>query len=84
MTEPSIYPAHSDTHTRLAERLRDGLPGYLGIELVAVGTGYLCVEMVLGPQHMAANDYLHAGSIVTLAGIVAGIALSAWADERWS
>jgi 1,4-dihydroxy-2-naphthoyl-CoA hydrolase len=57
---------------RLSARLREGLPGHLGIELVAVHEGQLIMQMPLRPIHMAANGYLHAGSVVTLADTACG------------
>jgi uncharacterized protein (TIGR00369 family) len=78
MKEPPDAPAtpathvHSDPLSRRALRLRDGLPGQLGIELVEVRPGYLCLEMAIRPQHMAANGYLHAGAVVTLADTACG------------
>jgi uncharacterized protein (TIGR00369 family) len=65
-------PAQFDLHTRLAERLHGGLPGHLGIELAAVHPGYLALSLEIQPHHMAANGYLHAGAVVTLADTACG------------
>jgi uncharacterized protein (TIGR00369 family) len=50
------------------------LPGYLGIEIVAVGDQSLTAQLPIKPHHLAPNGYLHAGSVVTLADTAAGYA----------
>ena len=70
--EESSLPSEAAYHDRLAKRLDSGLPGHLGIELVEVRPGYLCAQMQIRPHHMAANGYLHAGSVVTLADTACG------------
>lgn len=61
-----------ELHTRLARRLANGLSGHLGLELVTVRPGYLCLQVMIQPMHLAANGYLHAGTIVTLADSACG------------
>jgi uncharacterized protein (TIGR00369 family) len=61
-----------ELHVHLAGRMKDGLPGHLGIQLVAVRRGYLCAQMQIAGQHLAANGYLHAGSVVALADTACG------------
>jgi uncharacterized protein (TIGR00369 family) len=63
---------HADLYKQLAERLRNGLAAHLGIQLLEVRHGYLCAQMEITPHHMAANGYLHAGSVVTLADTACG------------
>lgn len=65
-------PAQPDLKGLLAERLRSGLPGHLGLELVAVCPGFLCLALSIDERHMAANGYLHAGTVVTLADTACG------------
>jgi uncharacterized protein (TIGR00369 family) len=48
-------------------------PAHLGIRVVAVGDGELTAEMEVQPQLLAANGYLHAGSVVTLADTASGL-----------
>jgi 1,4-dihydroxy-2-naphthoyl-CoA hydrolase len=50
----------------------DTFPGYLGIEVTAVTTGFASARMALKKELFAPNGYLHAGSIVSLADTVAG------------
>ncbi len=54
-------------------RRGDGLlPGYLGIVFTHVADGELRAELPLRRELMAANGYLHAGTVVTLADTTAG------------
>jgi uncharacterized protein (TIGR00369 family) len=49
-----------------------GLPGHLGIVITKVGPAELSSELKVQPALMAANGYLHAGTVVTLADTSAG------------
>ena len=64
--------AHSDLHKQLAARMNSGLAAHLGIQLVEVRPGYLCAQLEIAPHHIAANGYLHAGCVVTLADTACG------------
>ena len=76
--EPTASSLGMDTEmpdpqfTWLADRLRRGLGGHLGIELVEARRGYLVTQITVADQHMAANGYLHAGAVVTLADTACG------------
>ena len=48
------------------------LPGHLGIVVTKVGESELRSELAIGPVLMAANGFLHAGTVVTLADTSAG------------
>jgi 1,4-dihydroxy-2-naphthoyl-CoA hydrolase len=48
------------------------LVAHLGIVFTALGDGSIEAEMRVGPQLMAANGFLHAGSVVSLADTCAG------------
>ena len=48
------------------------LPAYLGIVITHVGPSALHAELALRGELMAANGYLHAGGVVTLADTAAG------------
>jgi uncharacterized protein (TIGR00369 family) len=54
------------------QRSAGGLPGHLGIRIVAIGDGTLTAELEVLPHLLAANGYLHAGSVVTLADTASG------------
>ncbi len=53
------------------------LPGTLGINIVSVGAGEVRAEMPFQDSLMAANGYLHAGSLITLADTAAGYGCAA-------
>lgn len=65
-------PSPAELQRGLARRLADGLSGYLGFELVTVRPGFLCLQVTIQPEHLAANGYLHAGTVVTLADTACG------------
>ena len=54
------------------QRADSCLPGHLGIRFTHVAAGELHAEMTLRPELMAANGFLHAGSVVSLADTAAG------------
>jgi 1,4-dihydroxy-2-naphthoyl-CoA hydrolase len=81
VAENAANAAHPDLHTQLAARMRNGLAAHLGIHLREVRHGYLCVQMEIAPHHMAANGYLHAGSVVTLADTACGFGCFATLPE---
>lgn len=81
VAENAATAAHSDLHTQLAARLQSGLAAHLGIQLLEVRHGYLCAQMEIAPHHMAANGYLHAGSVVTLADTACGFGCFATLPE---
>jgi uncharacterized protein (TIGR00369 family) len=61
----------------LAERLSKGmkgrLPGLLGLELVSVERGKAEARLELRPELLAPNEFLHAGTIITMADSCAGM-----------
>ena len=72
MAEYAASAAHSNLQTQLAARMNSGLTAHLGIQLIEVRPGYLCAQLEILPHHIAANGYLHAGSVVTLADTACG------------
>jgi 1,4-dihydroxy-2-naphthoyl-CoA hydrolase len=72
VAENAAPAANSDLHTQLAARMKSGLAAHLGIELVEVRPGYLCAQLQIASHHIAANGYLHAGTVVTLADTACG------------
>src|SRR5450432_3016734 len=52
----------------------DRFPGFVGIEVLQVEKNFAIARMEIKNFHFAPNDYLHAGSIVTLADTIAGYA----------
>ncbi|TMM09536.1 MAG: PaaI family thioesterase [Actinobacteria bacterium] len=49
------------------------LPGLLGVELVAIERGSVEARLPIEEQLLAPNDYLHAGTVVTLADSCCGM-----------
>jgi len=60
------------TVEQLNQRSVGHLPGHLGIVITGVGPKEIRAELQIGKALMAANGFLHAGSIVTLADTAAG------------
>jgi 1,4-dihydroxy-2-naphthoyl-CoA hydrolase len=67
-TTPGITASLDHLNARSAGRL----PGLLGIEITAVEDGKLISRLVLKPEHLAPNGYLHAASAVALADTTCG------------
>ncbi|MEZ5997089.1 MAG: PaaI family thioesterase [Hyphomonas sp.] len=57
------------------------LPGHLGLEITRLGRDGAEGGFTIGPHHMAPNGFLHAGSLVTLADSLCGMACSASLPE---
>ncbi len=70
---PTPY-ARLDDHSAAAfNRFGEGhLPGYLGIEIVAVDPRRLVCRAPIRTELMAPNGYLHAGTLVVLADTLCG------------
>ncbi|HEY0467027.1 MAG TPA: PaaI family thioesterase [Polyangiaceae bacterium] len=49
-----------------------GLPGLLGIVVTEVAEGLLKAQFAVGPHLLAANGYMHGGSVASLADTCAG------------
>lgn len=69
ITPPQVA---TDWKSILSQRAHLGLPGHMGIEVVEVRTGFVCLQLVVQPHHVAPNGYLHAGTVVTLADTACG------------
>ena len=54
-------------------RAADKLPGYLGIEILAMEPGRSSVRMDVQPHHLAPNGYLHGGSVIAIADTACGV-----------
>ncbi|RIK41087.1 MAG: hypothetical protein DCC55_13060 [Chloroflexi bacterium] len=72
MSQPQSSQLPANLYATLVRRLQGGLPGHLDLELVELSPGSLTLQMTILPQHMAANGYLHAGAVVTLADTACG------------
>jgi 1,4-dihydroxy-2-naphthoyl-CoA hydrolase len=49
------------------------LPGVFGVELLEIRAGHVEARLELRPEHLAPNDFLHAGTVITLADTCAGM-----------
>ncbi len=58
----------------LNRRTGDNLPGWFGLKVVGISEGRLAMEVVIKPQFLAPNGYLHAASVIALADTAAGYA----------
>ena len=63
------------------ERSRGCLPGLLGVEITEVAQGLVRAQLAIEPKHFAANGFLHAATVVTLADTGAGYACIAHLPE---
>ena len=55
------------------ERIRGRLPDLLGLDLLEVEHGRSVMRLELREEHMAPNDFLHAGTVVSLADSSCGL-----------
>jgi 1,4-dihydroxy-2-naphthoyl-CoA hydrolase len=63
----------SKVRERFTAAMRGRLPGLFGVELLSIGHGRVESRLVLKPEHLAPNDFLHAGTVITLADTSAGM-----------
>ena len=56
----------------LNQRSHATLPGLIGLEIVSVEVGLLNSRLVIRPELLAPNGFLHAGTVVTLADTSCG------------
>ena len=76
----SVY--RTDHDLAFFNKLSEGcLPGLLGVKILQVCQGVLRVELAIEAHHFAANGFLHAGTVVTLADTGAGYACVAHLPE---
>src|SRR3954453_9961498 len=60
-------PAVSALHERMSAAMEGRLPGLFGVEIVSIEHGATETRLDLRPEHLAPNDFLHAGTVITLA-----------------
>jgi uncharacterized protein (TIGR00369 family) len=58
---------------RMSAAMEGRLPGVFGLELLSVEHGSVEARLELKPEHLAPNDFLHAGTVITLADSCAGM-----------
>jgi uncharacterized protein (TIGR00369 family) len=65
-----------------SEAMEGRLPGVFGIELLEIRSGHVEARLDLRPEHLAPNDFLHAGTVITLADSCAGMGCLASLPEE--
>jgi 1,4-dihydroxy-2-naphthoyl-CoA hydrolase len=63
------------------ERMRGRLPDLFGLDLLEVEHGRSVIRLELREEHMAPNDFLHAGTVVSLADSSCGLGCQASLPE---
>lgn len=58
---------------RMSAAMEGRLPGLFGVELLSIEPGAVETRLALKPEHLAPNDFLHAGTVITLADTSAGM-----------
>lgn len=71
---PYLMPDEALNPAAINARNAATLPGHLGIEVTRIDRDGMEGSFTIGPQHMAPNGYLHAGSLVSLADSLCGMA----------
>jgi uncharacterized protein (TIGR00369 family) len=61
------------TRDAFQQKMAGTLPGWFGLELQRIEYGLVAARLELRPEHLAPNEYLHAGTIVTLADSCCGM-----------
>jgi 1,4-dihydroxy-2-naphthoyl-CoA hydrolase len=63
----------SEALERFNAAMEGRLPGVFGMKLVAIAHGQADARLDLRPEHLAPNDFLHAGTVITLADSCCGM-----------
>ena len=58
------------------------LPGVFGVELLEIRSGHVQARLELRPEHLAPNDFLHDGTVITLADTCCGMGCLASMPEN--
>ena len=58
---------------RMSAAMEGRLPGLFGVALLSIEPGAVETRLALKPEHLAPNDFLHAGTVITLADTSAGM-----------
>jgi 1,4-dihydroxy-2-naphthoyl-CoA hydrolase len=67
---------------RFNAAMQGRLPGVFGIELVEIRSGLAEARLELRPEHLAPNEFLHAGTVITLADSCSGMGCLASLPEN--
>jgi 1,4-dihydroxy-2-naphthoyl-CoA hydrolase len=58
---------------RMSAAMEGRLPGLFGVEILSIEPGAVETRLALKDEHLAPNDFLHAGTVITLADTSAGM-----------
>jgi 1,4-dihydroxy-2-naphthoyl-CoA hydrolase len=58
---------------RLSAAMDGRLPGMFGVEILSIQHGETETRLALKEEHLAPNDFLHAGTVITLADTSCGM-----------
>lgn len=67
---------------RMSAAMEGRLPGLFGVELLSIEHGATETRLDLRAEHLAPNDFLHAGTIITLADTSCGMGCLASLPEH--
>jgi 1,4-dihydroxy-2-naphthoyl-CoA hydrolase len=67
------FPGVDALRERMAAAMEGRLPGLFGVELLSIESGAVETRLALKEEHLAPNDFLHAGTVITLADTSAGM-----------
>jgi 1,4-dihydroxy-2-naphthoyl-CoA hydrolase len=67
---------------RLSRAMDGRLPGMFGLELLSIEPGAVEGRLVLKPEHLAPNDFLHAATVIAIADSCAGMGCIASLPEE--
>jgi 1,4-dihydroxy-2-naphthoyl-CoA hydrolase len=67
---------------RFTAAMEGRLPGVFGVELIEIRSGRCEARLDLRPEHLAPNEFLHAGTVITLADSCAGMGCLASLPEE--
>ena len=67
---------------RMSAALDGRLPGFFGVEITHIEHGATETRLDLRPEHLAPNDFLHAGTVITLADTSCGMGCLASLPEN--
>jgi uncharacterized protein (TIGR00369 family) len=73
MVRKCRFPGVNALQERMSAAMDGRLPGLFGVELLSIEHGAVETRLVLKPEHLAPNDFLHAGTVITLADTSAGM-----------
>jgi uncharacterized protein (TIGR00369 family) len=73
LSKATVVPLNSDVDAEeLERRSRGTFPGMVGLQVVRVEEGAVSMRLVLRPEHLAPNGFLHGAVVVAIADTACG------------